>query len=553
MNNSINNKSELSFNSQLIINYKISTTCISKIELDLIKNILPENIEIIELTPCTDYLITPKIKYNEKILAALDWKIPIIGIEWLYNINDNINNYLLKPFQDMKFTFLESLKNKNEEIRIKNFFELQGAIFQTKITICTNFIIINSNKVEDIIIKYKIPLIPIKLVYLNRFHLFKQIETLDILNEKIERKFFIDSLLPKQLYNTIKKHIIKLNAKRVSDIKEADFILTNNFSNYNKKKYNCLNYNYIFDCSENKRFLYTEKYKLNEIKQKELFKNFIFGIDSNINLINKEEIKNKIFSLSGTVLLLKTENINNKRIKLFNQKNITHIISNKEIGIINGIRFVNEDWLNSSLLELKIQREKILFTSINKEIKKENIITYVKPKILFFQFSGIINKTNCINKLNYLNYEYSDSNIFDNRCTHLIIDKPITSEKLTCAVINGLILIKSKWGENIEYELNDYKWKYNSKNTKLVNTIINAIKYWREQINLFNNKPFNNWIVKIEDEKLKEKFYKILEFGGAKFNNKDFTHEFVKKENLDKLSNKKDINFIFQTLFRIIK
>ncbi|KAF7702674.1 DNA topoisomerase 2-binding protein 1 [Cucumispora dikerogammari] len=558
MNDSLCSQTQQSLTSQSIVsNYKISTTGISKIELVFIKNTIPEFIEIVELTPCTDYLMTPRMKYNNKILAALNWKIPIVSVEWLYNTDNSINNYLLKPFQDMTYTFSDRLKDKNEDLRIKNFFYLQGGIYQPKITDCTNFIIQPGDipVINELKPKHQIPVIPQNMVYLNRFHLFLQQETVEILKEKIERKFFIDSTFSKSLYNLIKKHVISLKAKRVSDIEDADYILTSNFSDFDKTKYNCLNYSYIFDSSEKGGFLYTGKYKIYSLKFGEVFKNFIFGIDNfGIDVSKKEEIKNKIIALSGTVLLYKLECANKKN-KLFNQRNITHIISKNERGFKSGIKFVDESWLNSALLELKVQRDKISFTSISEPIECDRI-SYVKPRPKFFMFSGILNKQKCIDKLKSLNYDFSDSNTFDERCTHLIVDNPVTSEKLTCAVINGLILIKSDWAESEGSSLNEYKWRHSSKNDKLMNAIIGAIKYWREQRSFFDKKPFDGWIVKIEDVEVRQKFSKILEFGGAKLQETEvFTHEFIAKDQLLKEtsnSKKKNINFIFHSLFRML-
>lgn len=549
------------------VNFSISTTAITESELSLID--LPQGITISPtLTPKTRFLITYKAVFTEKYIQALIWNIPILNPEFLFNITANFKNYEMKPFQGAVFT----TSGVSDEI-FNNYFVLLGAIYEPNCSIFIDFLICDNEDSEKykFCIKYEIPVIKTSQVFSNNYSLFKKKTKYDAM--QIQPKtmffgkiFFLDSKLPKPLFNKLRRIIIENEGTRVSTInEETNFVITLNYNDYKAYSSKLLHYQYIFDCSTCNSLLYPEFYKFNFSYSNSILLNTLIAVDK--SMVNANEYINKLISLGSTVknqLDLRcthyiTTDPSINRLKSLLLSNINQQDKKKSEEQNFPFLILSPEWIDQCLSLLKHVKEG-RFGANRPTLNLKRRLSLKKQEEPVFQFTGLppLFKDEAIKKLKDFGIKFIDSDKFDKSCTHLIMGTINSSEKFFCSLVNGCWILKPNFIDDFEnqanFEYESYEWVSMDDMTPKEKKAIESIKKWRIKIQESKRKAFYKWNVKIYCTEAKMENYKnlILAGDGTMDDTKPYTHVFVDKSYKEKVNNEKAVSTdsIFSYLFK---
>lgn len=511
----------------------VCTTGITKTELQCYE--IPPHVILQEkLTLSTNYLIAHRSIITPKYNQAYKWKIPILKPSFF--INNTINR--VKLYEGLIFT----TNNIYNQIYI-NYFTNQGAIYSDILTNVTDFMISDiSSEKEEFCLKKGIPIIKTNEVFLNDLNLFVKKEPIPLIKAGLElfseKVFLVDERLPKNIFNKLKRIILKNNGRRVSlECDSVDFILTDKFDDNFKQKEKLFYYFFIFDCDNCNGFIMPDIYAVYKSKMVNLFNNSTFFI----SLEDKIETSNKIRSLGGKVV--------NKNGNYVNY----HIVDKKELS--HNEKTV--DWLNECLSTLKVTKESkpTLFTDCKR-------ILYLQPKRKIFQFTGLptLFKNKAIELLKSYNLTYVDSETFYHEkemTTHLIMGKINTSEKFLSAVANGCWILKPEFIDEFDnsdnFNYSKYEWVLDDTIEKHDRRLVGCIRPWRRYVANTNKPAFFNWRVKFycDDEK-KMNYQRVIINGGGVIDNNDFNLIIKSKNYKDEVpeSDVKSTDYIFLYLYR---
>ncbi|KAF7683781.1 SMC5-SMC6 complex localization factor protein 1 [Astathelohania contejeani] len=471
----------------------ITTTGISTLEKNLIRSILPSHIVLEDdLTTTTKYLLTYKCFLTEKYVQALKWGIPIVHVDWAYDTSCAIKRYYMPRFYGLCF----SMSDVSNEI-FKNYFCVQGAVYQTSLFKSSDFLIAcnqsdNENKENESHInnenyrndkiefckKYNIPVLDTSLVFSNQYEKIMKEYNFDVISENAPNgifynlTFLLDNELHPKLLNFLKRLIIENNGTRVTrsssenSIKKRkmaiqtineyeycdhniDYIITNKYGYENYKdeyKDRILHYQYIFDCVENKCLLLHNSYIIHESSQNKIFENIVFCIDKTLssqrgnNGINdtKNQVINKIIAMGGI--------IKNRVDSTCSYLIIKSRCEYKSYSF-KPYKVVEFEWIDQCLYSMRrLKEDKYLVKqpSLNLFSKCKVVpnakVEYKKysTKDAVFQFTGLpsLLKEEAIEIMDTNNIKYEDCDYFK-ECTHLIMGTVTTSEKFLSVLSNG--------------------------------------------------------------------------------------------------------------------
>lgn len=532
---------------------EITFSMIPKSEISLLQQILPQNIKISDhLSSKTSYLIMYKTFFTNKYITARMWGIPVIKVDWLYALSENPRSFFVDLFENISFVCCGDVRQS-----FVNFYTQQGAFLGESLNLTTGFVLLGSllkkefleykkenslktletnlKDIFDTCITNNIPIIFEDEVYEKDLSFYKReynFLTTHTSKENIlsNLKIFIDGKLNQNLYNLLKRTIIKNDGLRQSEPEGADIIVSNDMEN-------SYFYQYLLDCCETKTLLVKENYAIKKIKKVKIFAGLVFVIDKKIRDFQK--VKSQIKALGGNI-----------RRKI--DSTCTHIVSNDIKKEIKLRSIVNEEWIESCMTNLKLKNITNKLQLKSEEGKKEIRVKYLKEKEFLVQFSALSEslKLNAKKKLDDLEIKYKETNFLLSDCTHLIVGTLVYSEKLLCAIAQGTLIISSDFIKSDFPSFNKFIFKENKLQKDSYNSMVRSMDYWQKRFKTKNVKVFENWICKIDDESMK----RVLISGGAKITeNNDYTHQFFKKIEDNKGGNGKKypISYIFRYLLRV--
>jgi len=587
------------------INIIVCTTGITSLEKACLN--LPQNIHInASLTPKTQILVTYKCTFTEKYIQALGWNIPIVSSAYLYNTKSSYLEYQMKPFEGAKFS-TSGITNES----YSNYFILLGATYEPNCTIFIDFLITNNESSEKYKFckKYGIPVIFDTEIYtMDHSKLTRRArqdaKEMDPVTLFKGTTFYLDSNLPKALFNRLRRLIIENDGIRVSIITDkTDYILTLDYDKYVEHSDKLYYYQYVFDCAEYKALLYPEFYRYHRSRIcSSVLEGQAITIDPGVG-DSIRKYTSIIKSLGGLVrsridmktthLLVSKKNPPKlpdanrhanynayqcgtqcrshfstqqpKSVHQASKAGVNRLSANRELGNMSQVnrglgnksqqyQIVITEWIDQCLMTLQyVNEQKYLLKGGSLKLTK----TEVTKREMKFQFTGLpaYFKDMATEKFEKYRIGYSDSPKYED-ATHLIMGNMNTTEKLLFGMVNGSWILTPEFVENFEnqpvFDFSRYEWRVEEDTSEKDAKIIRSIVKWRKRIQGGGTKPFHNWKVRIACKKEKAEHYKkLIEYGGGSMTTgDDYTHYF--KDRGYEVDNRSCIptDYVFSYLFK---
>jgi len=533
--------------------FQIATTALTQLELSTVE--LPPNITISHtLTPKTRFLVTYKAVFTEKYIQALHWNIPIVNTQFLHNITSNYKAFEIRPFQGAVF----STSGISDEI-YNNYFILLGARYEPNCSVFIDFLICDNEDSEKYTFcrKYEIPVIRTSQVFTGDYTIFKKKTKYDAkqLQPKamfIDRVFYINPKLPKQLFNKLRRIVIENEGTRVSLINsETEFIITHTHDELGEHASRLIHYQYIFDCVESNSLLYPDFYRLHPPTSKVILRDVISVVD--INMDNAAEYLRKLKSLGSAI-----RGVPDLRCTHYFTRGTGKIKQLTGSGERVPYRILTPDWIDQCLTMLRHVKEG-RFSSSRPVLGLKKKLSLKKHEDVVFQFTGLpaFFKDEAIKKFRSYGVRFIDSEKFEN-CTHLIMGSLCLSEKFLCGVVSGCWILTPDFIQDFENQANfdyeKYEWVGTAGMTPRDKKTADSIRRWRTQIQTTGRKPFRHWNVKFYSAEAKLESYRslIAVGGGETTDAKAYTHVFIDKSFTEKVDDERAVSAdsIFSYIFK---
>lgn len=516
----------------------VCTTGISRNELSLIK--CPQNIRMQrKLSPNTQILVTYRATFTEKYAQALNWHIPIVSSQFLYDLQGCHTRYKILPFSGSRF----STSAISSEI-YANYFILLGAKYEQNCSIFIDFLICDDVSTEKYLFckKYNIPIIPTANVFKNNYSDFIKKTRYDAVRVDVSgifigKTFLLDQSLSQPLFNKLRRLIIEEEGTRVSTLSEkVNFIFTADYSKYPDHQKLLFHYQYVFDCVESRSLLLPEFYQVHIPPKISILKDVIAVVDTAINdgTISHDMYRNKLIALGATV----KNKIDMRATHFITRKARSQTAAHPQSTSKQRESYISvlPEWVDHCLATLKIPNAARFSVNGPMLALRRRAQTQRNGNIKV-QFTGLPNflKETAITKFQKHGIEYLDSPAY-NECTHLIMGQPSISEKFLCTLVSGGWILRPDFIDHIDdctlTGCENYEWVCTPEILEKDKKPVRSIRKWREQINQTGKRPFNRWVVKIYATKAKLRTYTMLiEAGGGKITQDDnHTHVFVDKD-----------------------
>lgn len=522
--------------------FSIATTAVSEAELSLID--LPSHITLSPtLTPRTRMLLTYKAVFTGKHVQALKWNIPVVSVNYLYDLGSSYKKYELKPFQGALF----STSGISEEI-YSNYFVLLGAKYEPNCTIFIDFLVcdgVDSEKYR-FCVKYGIPVVKTSDVFKGDYSIFvkrtkydaKQIMPKAMFFEKV---FYLDPGLPKKLFNRLKRLIIENEGTRVSNLSGGvDYVLTQSLDQFRDHQSKVVHYQYVFDCQSCNSLLFPEFYRVNLTPPKTVLPEVIAVVDKKLE--NAGKYVNKLRSMGCVVkgsLDMRVTHYFSRDVDQNTIRQFSRPASVSSLGTacrdqerLLPFRVLDPDWIDQCLCTMgRIKEGRFLSNQPILNLKRR--LSSKKSEEMVFQFTGLPEyfKDEAIRKFREYNIKFIDSDRFEG-CTHLIMGSINSSEKLFSSLVGGCWILRPDFVQDFEnqpnFDFEKYEWVPTAEMSQKDRRIAGSIRKWRVQIQEGRKKPFQRWNVKIycSDGK-KENYMRLIESGGGSMDDsRSYTHVF---------------------------
>ncbi|ADM11125.1 Rad4-like protein [Encephalitozoon intestinalis ATCC 50506] len=542
-------------------NVFVCTTGISRDEQDLIRSQLPKHVILEDtLSTTTDYLVSYKAMMTEKYIQALKWNIKILHVRWLYDTDENTKKYEMTPLSGSSFT----ISGVTDDSLI-NYHCLLGASFTENLTAWTDFLITNSqcNEKTEFCKKYGIPVVTSHSVFGNDYGAYKKephFKAIDSAGEPLfnGKVFFLDSKLPKILFNRLRRLIISNGGTRVSVVdRDVDFIVAESHGEFKRHDGKVFHYQYVFDCVETDSILLPGPYKVYFGRSNAILSEAVCCIDASLREL-KVEVFNKLRALGAIVKeevdASCTHLIIRDRKEYTGNRHTPYkvVLLSWVDQCLHRMRYVNED-----KYRIGIEPSNLFIENKKDEMSRKTGI--FASRFMLFQFTGLspILKSKAIERFEKLRVRYSDGDRYE-KCTHLIMGSVCTSEKFLSCLCNGGWILRPDFIDNFDnsanFDFGKYEWTADENTPEKERKIVASIKKWRERVASKGKPAFHRWIVRLYcDEQKRESYARVIVNGGGTITEgNEYTHCFVSKNYKGEVSAEKkySTDYIFSHLFR---